>query len=91
MLHKNKSYSIHYYNISKIYFGVFEITVYCQNAGMAKKLKATLRSERSERATEGVQIGSGGNLKLIWMWELFADYFANSLIFGKITTSKVFV
>ena len=32
----------------EIYFGVCEITVYFQNAGMAKNLKATLRNERSE-------------------------------------------
>ena len=39
MLHKNKNYSIHYYNISEIYFGVCEITVYFQNASMAKKIE----------------------------------------------------
>ena len=39
--------------------------VYFQNSGMAKKSKVALCSERSEWATEGVQIGSGGNLKLI--------------------------
>ena len=36
MLQKNKNDSIHYYNISEIYFGVCEIMVYFQNAGMAK-------------------------------------------------------
>ena len=68
MLHKNKNYSIHYYNICEKYFGVCEITVYFQNAGMAKKLKAALCSERSEQATEGVQIWSGWKLKTNWMW-----------------------
>ena len=58
MLDKIKNYSIHDYNISEIYFGVCEITVYFQNA---------LCSERSELATEGVQIGSGG-FKINWMW-----------------------
>ena len=48
MMHKIKNYSIHDYNISEIYFGVCEITVFFQNA------------LRSERATECVQIGSGG-------------------------------
>ena len=77
MLHENKNYSNHYYNISEKYFGVCEITVYFQNAGMAaKKLKVALRSERSERATEGVQIGSGEKFKVNWMWAimLFLNY-----------------
>ena len=64
MLHKNKNYSIHYYKINEIYIGVCEITVYFQNVGMTKKLKATLRSERNQWATEGVKIGSRGNFNL---------------------------
>ena len=59
MLDKNKNYSIHYYNVSEIYFGVCEITVYFQNA---------LLNERSEWASEGVQIGSGEKFKINWMW-----------------------
>ena len=68
MLHKNKNYSNHYDIISEKYFGVCEITVYFQNAGMAaKKLKVALRSERSDRATvqRVFKLGLGRNLKLI--------------------------
>ena len=77
MLHENKNYSNNYYNISEKYFGVCDITVYIQNAGMAeKKLKVALRSERSESATEGVKIGSGEKFKINWMWAimLFLNY-----------------
>ena len=35
---------------------------------MAKKWKAALRSERSDWATEVVQIRSEGNFKINWMW-----------------------
>ena len=54
---------------------------------MAKKLNGALRSER---ATEGVQIGSGGEFKINWMWGLrwIKDFQVIAFYFGPHSSCK---